>query len=967
MMNRWESKKKIEMRRIKINIFVPIILFFVITSFAKGTIQNTMIEENGIVIHLKDGIVKIQVCSERTIRVLCYPTRKCIPDESLVIVNDWKPVAFEVQEKIDHIELVTSRLKLQIDRMAGAIGFYNDEGEVLFREDRRQPRIITTAQVLGEKTHHARWNVHFSEKEGIYGLGQHQNGVMNYRGHEVVLTQENTKVAVPFLISTRNYGLLLDNYSKIIFNDSHDSASFQFEVADVIDYYFIAGSDMDDVIRGYREATGQAPMFGKWVFGYWQSKERYKTQEEVLQIVQEYREREIPIDNIIQDWQYWGDDVSQWSSMRFDTSRYPDPELMLRRLHEDFRVHFMISIWPILGSATEINHEMQSKGLLFAPYHWTDGHTYDAYSDEARKIYWHYLNEGLFSKGVDAYWMDGTEPEVFVAPHERSIKSARRNVLGTMARYLNPYSLMTTAGVYQGQRSTTSDKRVFILTRSAFAGQQRNAAATWSGDIVAEWNVLRDQISAGLNFCMSGIPYWTSDIGGFHVRRYGAFQDGCNDPGYRELYVRWFQYGTFNPIFRAHGTDTPREVWRFGESGTWVYDALLKYIHLRYRLLPYIYSLAWRVTNDGYTIMRGLPMDFSSDVKVLEIDDQFMFGPALMINPVTEHMYFGEDYYNETIPEECLFTEDGRAGGFTARYYNGRNMDTLMVDSVLIIPEFDVYLGKDLPSVVHWDRNSMVWSGSVKSKSRGEYELWLTSDDAVRFWFDGTLLVNNWNDQGEDRTYRRNVFLEEETMYKFRIEQARMAEATKLRLAWRTPDMKVQKFDPNTKPGKRSVYLPNHAEWYDFWTGERLSGGQMINRDVPIDIMPIYVRGGSIVPLGPKLQHTDQKPANPLELRIYTGTDAFFELYEDEGDNYNYEKGIYATIPIFWDEKEQMLTIDERKGCFPGMLDERIFHIVWVDENHGLGVELEKRVDRIIKYKGQKLKIKKINSTNSQF
>ncbi len=663
-------------------IGLALILGLFLIESSNSSTQNIKQTDDGVIIRLQDGAVKLQVCNERIIRVLYDPSVVFKPVESLVVINDWQPVLFEVRDRQTDVEVCTKKMIVRVDLHSEAVSFFNMKGDTLFQENDIQPRIMTPAHVMGEDTYHAQLNMKFSKNEAVYGLGQHQDGVMNYRGHEVVLTQENTKVAIPFLISTKNYGILLDNYSKIIFHDKNDNSYFWLEVADVIDYYFIAGSDMDDVIRGYREAMGQAPLFGKWAYGYWQSKERYKTQCELLNIAREYRGRKIHIDNIIQDWQYWAEDWANWSAMQFDSTRYPNPQEMIRQLHEDYHIHLMVSIWPVLGSATKIGNELQSKGLLFEPFHWTDGHTYDAYSQEARQIYWRYINEGLFVKGVDAFWMDATEPEIFVAPHERSIKSAKRNVLGTMARYLNSYSLMATTGVYQGQRSVTSDKRACILTRSAFVGKQRNAAATWSGDIVADWKIFRHQIPAGLNFCMSGILYCSNDISGFHVRRYGGFPDGCEDPGYQELYVRWFQYGAFNPIFRAHGTDTPREIWQFGEPGCWAYDLLMKFLNLRYRLLPYIYSLAWKVTTDGYTMMRGLAMDFAHDKNVHNIDDQFMFGPALLINPVTEHLYYGEDYYNEVIPADQLFTEDGNQGGFPAQYFNGLNFDTLMVDSV---------------------------------------------------------------------------------------------------------------------------------------------------------------------------------------------------------------------------------------------------------------------------------------------
>lgn len=915
---------------------------------------------HSVIISLREGSLKLQPCTSGIIRVSYDPTGCFALNRSLVVNARWQPVEFQVVENRTEIEIITSDLRVFVNRKTGAVRFFDIDGKRLFQEESRKPHQMEPAVVLGDTTYHARWNIKFSDNEGIYGLGQYEDGILNWRGHQVELTQENTQVALPFFISTGNYGVLIDNYSKIIFNDKANNSYFWFEVADVIDYYFIVGENMDDVIRSYRQATGHAPMFGKWAYGYWQSKERYKTQNELLSVAQEFRKRRIPADNVMQDWQYWGD-VEHWSSMQFDSRRYPDPQAMIEQLHDTYHFHLMISIWPVLGYGTDIYREMDQAGLLYKPFHWTDGHTYDAYSNEAREIYWKHVRKNLFSKGVDAYWMDGTEPEIFVAPHERSIKSAGNNILGTMARYLNTYSLMATEAVYSGQRSASSGKRVFILTRSAFPGQQRNSAATWSGDIVASWKTLHDQIPAGLNFCMAGIPYWSNDIGGFHVYRHGAFPGGCDNPGYRELYVRWFQYGTFQPIFRSHGTDTPREPWQFGEPDTWAYDTILKFLQLRYRLLPYIYSLAWRITADGYTLMRALPMDFSNDDRVYNISDQYMFGPALMVCPVTEHMYYGNNYYNEAIPSECLFTENGQPGGFTARYYNGRNHDTLMVDSILTVPEFDIYLGKDLPPQVHWARNSMRWTGYIQPKVSGEYTFWLTSDDAVRFWFDKELLVDRWNDSGEDKTDYIKFTLKANKKYAFRVEQARLAEATKLRLAWCTPEMTSKTYDPDIECGKRTIYLPAAADWYDFWTGEKYEGGQTIHRETPIDIIPLYVRAGSIIPMGPKQEYTGEKPANPIEIRIYEGADATFDLYEDEGDNYNYEKGLYSIIPFEWNDRNKLLTVGNRQGEFPGMLKERNLNIIRVRSGHGIGDEVTSLPDTTILYKGEKIVITGIN------
>jgi len=919
--------------------------------------SSTKLEKlnDGIILNLKNGALKVQICTEKIARIVFDPERKFQLRKSLVVEKEWKPVPFEVSSDDGELRLSTKELIILINKKSGALSFSDKNGRLYLREDQEKPRQLTRARVMGEKTYHLQQNFKLSPEEGIYGLGQHQEGIINYRNHDVLLVQENEKVSIPFLVSTNNYGILWDNYSKSKFHDGQEGTYFWSEVGEAIDYYFICGKDLDDVIRGYREITGQAPMFPRWAFGFWQSKERYRTGQELIEVASEYRQRKIPIDLIIQDWQYWGD-PSQWSAMKFDEERYPRPEEMIKTLHDKYHVHFMVSIWPVLGPKTEIYKEMEKKGLLYSPVVRAGGKVYDAYSEEARKIYWKYIYEGLFSKGVDAFWMDSTEPEVNEAD-EKHIKQIGQTALGSIARYLNTYSLMTTKGVYEGQRSVSSDKRVVILTRSAFAGQQRYAAATWSGDIVARWDVFRNQISAGLNFCMSGIPYWTTDIGAFYVRQYGAFFDeGCNDPGYRELYVRWFQYGAFCPIFRSHGTDTPREIWRFGEPGTWAYDTLVKYDILRYRLLPYIYSLAWKVTSDGYTIMRGLPMDFSNDKTVLNIDNQFMFGPALLICPVTKQMYYGEDYINEVIPADYLFTPDGQKGGLRVEFYNGQNFEKLVTTRVQKKASYNTWVD-ELPEGVDRVNYSLRWTGEVLTKGAGEYEFWLTCDDGVRLWLDDRLVIDSWQAQ-RARNHRAKVNLEAGKKYRLRIDYFNSQNGTQMRLAWTTPDMPREIYNPNEIKSWR-LYLPEARGWYDFWTGERREGGKWIEREVPIDIMPIYVRAGSIVPMGPEVQYSTEKPADPIELRIYPGEDAEFILYEDENDNYNYEKGFYALIPIKWDEKNQSLTIGEEKGDFPGKLKRRTFHLVWVGKNHGVGVEPERRPDKIVLYEGKAIQVKR--------
>jgi alpha-D-xyloside xylohydrolase len=577
------------------------------------------------------------------------------------------------------------------------------------------------------------------------------------------------------------------------------------------------GENADGVIAQMRDLTGQAPMFPYWTYGYWQSKERYKSQDETVGVVQKYRELGVPIDGIIQDWQYWSDNY-HWNAMEFLNPKFPDPQKMVDQIH-DLNAKVIFSIWSSFGPKTQPYKTLNEKDMLldFTTYPvvhtniWPQPDTaklsgvkvYDAYNPEARDIYWSYLKDGIYDLGVDGWWMDSTEPDHF----ERKDEDYNTpTYLGSFRKYRNLFPLMTVGGVYDHQRETSSDKRVFILTRSAYAGQQRYGANAWSGDVVTDWTVLRNQISAGLNFSLTGLPHWNSDIGGFFTWK---FKNGVQNPAFREIYVRWLQFGTFSPMMRSHGTDTPREIYQFGEQGTWAYNAIEKFINLRYRLLPYIYSVSWDVTANSSSMMRALMMDFGHDRNALDINDQYLFGKSILVCPVTEPMY----------------TEN---------------------DGKMNPPDFSV----------------------VKS---------------------------------------------------------------------------------------RKSYLPAGTKWIDFWTGETFEGGQNVEKQTPIDIMPLYIKAGSVIPMGEFVQYANEKKGT-VELRIYPGADAHFVLYDDERDNYNYEKGEYATIDLQWNDAEKKLTIGERVGSYKGMPKKITFNIVVVTENKGLGIELPP-YDKTLTYKGKKVEL----------
>ena len=912
--------------------------------------------KDGIVVQFDSTILRLQVCDDRIIRVLCYPEKIISLGPSLVVNRSWSKVKWIFEESAHTFVVSTGRMTVRVDKGTSAVSFLDEHGEIFLQENPDSPRRFDSATVSGERVVHVSERFVLSPDEGIYGLGQQQAGVMNHRNHRVTLIQNNKHIAIPFLVSTRNYGLLWDNYSHTEFKDSADGMSLWSEVAGVIDYYVIYGSSIDDVVSGYREATGQVPMFPKWAFGYWQSKERYKTRQELLAVAREYRERKIPIDNVVQDWQYWG--RLGWNAMAFDDSTYPQPREMIDSLHKTYKMHLMISVWPQVGPGTPLYKELEPKGFLYPTPIWNGGKTYDAYSSEARDLYWKYLNNGLFSLGVDAWWMDATEPEwkycEDILDAKTGIVKNGKNALGSSSEYLNTYPLITTGGVYEHQRATTNDKRVFILTRSAFAGQQRNATAVWSGDIVADWKVFRNQISGGINCSMSSIPYWNSDIGAFFPgSANGGYPAGVQDEAYRELYVRWFQFGAFCPIFRSHGTGTPKEIWQFGEPDTWAYDALVKFDNLRYRLLPYIYSVAWMVTNDGYTMMRGLPMDFVTDKNVLDIDNQYMFGPALMVMPVTQPQFHAHDT-TEIIPKENLLPAEGEGNGLTARYYKDRKLEKEYAKFQTGELNFHSDDGT-MPEGTDVNNFSARWNGFVLSKAAGNYKFWLLTDDITEVWFDGKLVIEQKAGESKD-LFSFSVELDANKKYPIRIEYVNLNWGIQKRLYWWTPGMTTTE-EILARNKTVNMYLPQTAGWYDFWTGEMLKGGENVALETPIDIMPIQVKAGSIVPLGPFKQYAVEKAEDPIELRIYRGADGAFNLYEDENDNYNYEHGGYSLIPIRWDEKPQVLTIGQRKGKFPGMMKIRRFQIVLVDRIHGTGVDPPLSPQKVVTYDGEEVRV----------
>lgn len=945
-------------------------LAFAISFFSLGCIILTVLVScrtasyqkinDGLIVNISnpdskgDYSVRLQVVSDKIIHVAAIPGDKFIDEKSLMVLDTLTSVTdFTISEMGDTVILQTAMLKALVLQSTGEVIFTDTLGNVILAEKHGGGKSYEPVAIDKNEYLAVRQQFESQPDEALYGLGANQTNHMNLKGKDADLFQYNTQAVVPFLVSTRNYGILWDNNSRTKFGDirefeelsgfklydksGHEGAltasyfdnkdtarifntrqeqeinyqfipdlkkfpagfnlgegavtwegsiesavsglhkfiftsagyarlwidgklitdrwrqcwnpcsirfdfqlesnkkyplkiewipdggesfialkyltplpeeeqnriSFFSEVATQIDYYFIAGQNMDEVISGYRTLTGKAPMMPKWAMGFWQSRERYKTQDELLGAVREFRKRQIPIDNIVLDWQYWK--IDKWGDHEFDSDRFPDPEAMIRTLHDSLDVKLMISVWAKYYKGTNNYQEMDKKGWLYKSNikkgrkDWLgfENTFYDAFNADARVAFWNQINSKLYSKKVDAWWMDATEPDMHSnLPMDERKELMNPTALGPGSKYFNAFSLQQAKTVYEGQRKTNSSQRVFILTRSAFAGLQRYAAANWSGDIASRWHDMKSQIPCGLNFCISGIPYWTMDIGGFAVETRYNDATGKDLEEWRELNTRWFQFGTFAPIFRSHGQYPYREIYNIAPEDHPAYQAMLAYDKLRYRLMPYIYSLAGMTWLNDYTIMRALAMDFGSDKNVLNIDDQFMFGPSIMVNPVYE--------------------------------FNARS---------------------------------------------------------------------------------------------------------------------------------RNVYLPATAGWYDFFSGKHYAGGQTINADAPYTNIPVFVREGAILPVGPEIQFTTQKPADPITLFVFSGKDGHFTLYEDENTNYNYEKGAYALIPFSFKDDTRTLVIGSRTGRFAGITEKRTFNIVFVTPDKPGKFTFDATPDKVITYDGTEQKI----------
>lgn len=781
----------------------------------------------------KQTDIEIQWFTPNTLRILKTPQGKVPEKKSLSVI---------AQPKASNIKVITpgnglivmksTSLAVTLDTRTGIITYTKPDGATLLKEQENF-KAFTAVSDAGRPTYTVYQGFTTDKEEGLYGLGQLQNGKMMQRDMTKHLVQGNVEDVSPFFQSTKGYGLFWDNYSGTTYTDNERETSFRSEVGDCIDYYFMYGGSADGVIAEVRTLTGNVPMMPLWSYGFMQSKERYKSQEETVGVVKKYRELGIPLDCIIQDWQYWGHNYL-WNAMDFQNPTFSRPKDMIDEVHA-LNARMMISIWSSFGPATKPYRALDKEGLLFDIETWpqsgVDGwppnleypsgvRVYDAYSPKARDIYWEHLNKGIFQLGMDGWWMDSTEPDHF--NHKESDFNHQTH-LGSYRSVRNAYPLVTVGGVSDHQRALTQDKRVIILTRSGFLGQQRYGSNVWSGDVQSSWDMFRKQITAGLNFSLTGMPHWNSDLGGFFAGSYNkgwADNSATRNPMYQELYVRWVQFGGFCPMMRSHGADVPREFYWYGKASEPVYDALVDAVKLRYTLLPYIYSTSWDVTHNHSTFMRALFMDFVDDKQTWNVNSEYMFGKAFLVAPVLHAQYTPE------VQQKGLKENEG------------------------------------------WNRNS---------KKSTETPVFA------------------------DFTDSKNM----------------------------------------------EIYLPAGTQWYNFWTNEATEGGQKLVIPTTLNRIPLFVRAGSIVPLGPDVQYTGEKKWDNLTLCVYPGENGNFTLYEDEGDNYNYENGAYTEIPMNWNDANNTLTIGARKGQYNGMLEKRQFTVKTMNGK-----------SKTVTYTGKKVKVK---------
>ncbi|MDD6111969.1 MAG: glycoside hydrolase family 31 protein [Prevotellaceae bacterium] len=783
-------------------------LMFVALTVIAANAQDT----KSLELTAADMNINVTFYSPEIIRVTKTPLGSNSPKKKSEVVTMSPQSSLSVAESstASAFRLKSSSLSVTINRHTGLISFATANGKPLLKEKATTFAPRATGSDKGRYT--VSMSYQLDKDEAIYGLGTVQDGKLNRRGLSKRVEQSNIEDFQNVIQSVKGWGIYWDNYSCSHFDDNAQGMTFKAEVGDCADYYFMFGKNADGVNACMRQLTGNVPMFPLWTYGFWQCRERYKSSKELLEVVDNYRRLQVPLDGIIQDWQYWGNNYL-WNAMDFLSEQFTDGKQMIDRVHEQ-NAHIMISIWASFGPQTQQFAKLAEKDLLLPIETWPQSglshiwpprmeypsgvKVYDAYSPVARQIYWDHLKR-LFDYGIDAWWMDSTDPDFF-NPRESDFEY--KTSAGSWRSVRNLFPLATVKGIYANQRKESADKRVFIMTRSAFAGQQHYGSGLWSGDVASTWDMLRKQVPAGLNYTMTGCPNFNTDIGGFFCGSYNTDGTGSapRNPQYQELYVRWMQYGLFCPVFRSHGADAPREIYQFGKKGEPIYDAIESTIRLRYRLLPYIYSTAWQVTSANESYLRALTYDFASDKNTWNLGSEFMFGRSILATPILDPQY----------TEEKIFKEDAMSG---------------------------------------WDKKD----GKIEKLKDGKID-----------------------------------FSGEKT-------------ATK--------------------------YLPKGADWYEFYTEKLYKGGRNVTFTTTIDRTAMFVKAGTILPLAPVMQYAQQSQWDNLDIIVYPGSNAVFTLYEDEGDNYNYERGVYSTITMKWNDSQRTFTVEARQGQFPGMLQNRKFNI----------------------------------------
>lgn len=798
-----------------------------------GKFQTAQPVLNGEVIFYSPSIV----------RIVKYPSAEMPDKKSYPVIKTPENVQVSYTQNGNTVCMTAGKMTVTLDVATGKVTYADSKGKILLKEKTEGTNFIPRKDA-DRDAYTVSQAFSLAPDEAIYGLGQRQSGAMNHRNQQIHLSNVNTNICIPYFTSEKGYGVYWDNPGISDFSDTPYETSFSSQVGLCSDYYFLyKDGTQDGVIACIRDLTGKATMFPLWTMGYWQCRERYKSPDELCGVLDKYRELKVPIDGIVQDWQYWGCD-SNWNAMKFMNPRYinkvgdkewmkyipkghnaddtssaqtqpriKSPQEMVDHVHKQ-NAHLMISIWASFGPWTDQYKELEKMNALIPFDTWPSNSgtkVYDPFNEKARDLYWKYLKP-MHDMGMDAWWTDSTEPDHF------NVKDSDFDLMtadGSFRSVHNAYPLMTNKGIYEHQREVSDNKRLFLMTRSSYLGQQHYGSFSWSGDVTSSWESMQKQIPAGLNYSLCGIPFWTTDLGGFFGWLYN---DDVKNVAYQELHVRWFQWGCFQPMMRNHcSSPMLNEIYTFGKEGDWAYDAQKRIIELRYRLLPYIYSLDGAVVQEDGTMMRPLVMDFADDRKAILLDDEYMFGKNILVCPVTEPLYTKK--------------VEGNKG-------------------VTIVPDV--------------------------AKASAPVE----------------------------------------------------------------------------------VYLPKGTKWIDFWTNETVEGGQNLKRECPVDILPLYVKAGSILPLGPKVQYATEKKWDNLDICIYPGADGEFVLYEDESDNYNYEKGMFSTIKLHWNDASRTLTIEDRKGEFPKMLKRRNFRITLMQPSKQSAETVMTSPDKKVTYSGKKLVVK---------